>query len=152
MLANRLLRTVKDLLLDYESYGVIALLVHAKQVLAQRDAQQTANYRAEASKVRGKATDILKHFQAREYPPDLRETLSRSKYKAALPENVATLLLRGLPDDQTIALSSSELAMYIATAENLRSELANLVQSLEKLGIQEVTVPDGLMSLDFLIP
>jgi hypothetical protein len=58
----------------------------------------------------------------------------------------------GFPDDQHLAISSSELGLYLNLVNAARGELSVFVAASSKFKVEEIVLPQNEISLDVLIP
>lgn len=152
MLAGRLVRAAKDILTEYSEFGIVQFLEEASLLSAQRGQLPENQYIQRATSIRQKAANIIERTRISIYPNNMRKYLKESEYASALPEHIGTILLRGFPDDRNRAISSPEVNIYLQLVNTLRFELGALTTAAEKLGIDEIIVPENEISLDVLIP
>jgi hypothetical protein len=78
--------------------------------------------------------------------------VSNSQYAITSPERIATVVLNGFPDQKHAAISSGELQIYLGTLQNFLAELNSLHVAFKRFSLNEIKIPEGLISLDLKIP
>ena len=151
MQASRMIRVAKDLLDDYTKFKVADFLQEAIGVASVRGADKNA-YRTRSGALKVAAQQIIRGTILNKYPHDLKNIVALSEYAAATPERLATIVLNGFPNDPNLAISSSELQVFARIASALQSELAAITRAADKFNIAPISIPDGLFSLDILLP
>jgi hypothetical protein len=152
MLAGRLIRAAKDILSEYARFNVGERLPAALNLATRRAQMSDQEYINQARQLREWAQSVIDQTKIEKYPFDLLTFLKESQYSSALPERIATIVLRSFPDDKNAAILSPELNLYIQQVNNLRSELGALVTAGQKLNIDEVEIPPDAISLDVIMP
>jgi hypothetical protein len=152
MLAGRLIRVITDILGEYSEFRIIEQLGAASTLSTQRAQLQIQQYTQQAQQLRQWAQTIIDQTKVGKYPDDIRKFLKDSNYSSALPESIARVVMYGFPDDKNLAISSSELGLYLQLANTLRSELGALVTAAHKFKIEEITIPPNEVSFDIIIP
>jgi hypothetical protein len=152
MLAGRLIRAAKDILGEYARFNIGERLPAALNLATRRAQMSDQEYINQAHQLRQWAQSVIDQTKIEKYPFDLLTFLKESQYSSALPERIATIVLRSFPDDKNAAILSPELNLYIQQVNNLRSELGALVTAGQKLNIDEVEIPPDAISLDVIMP
>jgi hypothetical protein len=152
MHASRLVRVARDILNEYENLKLITLLREAATFAQQRPSMNDSGYATGARQFRERANSVISASRFRMYPIELRDLLSKSAYAPALPERLAAIVRDGFPDDKNAAISSAELNMAAAFAERTAHELGLLTSAAAKFGVEEIHIPEGMISLDVLLP
>lgn len=86
------------------------------------------------------------------YPQEMRSYVQRSAYNIALPENVGRFLEEGFKGNIETTPSSAEVNHRIEAVRTTASDLQNLVFALKKMETEPIKVPDGCISVDFMLP
>jgi hypothetical protein len=152
MLAGRLIRAASDILGEYSKFKIVEELNVALSLSAQRTDPQNQAYIEQARQLRLWAQSVIDQSLIEKYPDDLRVFLKNSNYSTALPASIARVVLAGFPDDMRLAMSSSEVGLYVQLAHSLRSELLALDTIAKKMNIEQIAIPPDQISLDILIP
>ena len=110
MLAERLSRIVNDILKEYDNLRVTELLSDAAALAGGRANIQNAEYSQLAQEIRARALAIQEQSRIRNlYSNELRDFILESEYASALPENLASTLITGFPNNKAGGSSSPEL-------------------------------------------
>jgi hypothetical protein len=145
-------RARKDILTEYSEFRIMELLNEAANLATQRANLTPAQYIQRAQQIRERAATIINQTKIERYPDDLRNIVKQSQYSSALPAEIAQVLLNGFPDYKETAISSSEVGLYVQLANTLRTELNALRVASQKFNIDEITIPEGEISIDVIIP
>lgn len=152
MLAGRLIRAAKDILDEYSRFKISERLQSASNISASRANTQDARYVPQVQELRQWAQSVIDQTKIEKYPSDLLAFLKKSKYATALPAHVARIVISGFPDEKSLAISSSELGIYIQQVDTLRAELGALVAAGRGLDLEEISIPKDEISFDLIIP
>jgi hypothetical protein len=152
MLAARLFSTVSRVLGEYAELQVIGLLQEAQSLAANRPTMNDRDYANSANNIRSKADVIKSNTIVPKLPRDLRRMLEASGYATALPGSIADVILKGFPNDKGSAISSGEVGLYLQLAHTFLSELGTMQLAGNKLKIEGITIPNGLIAVDILLP
>jgi hypothetical protein len=151
MLVGRLIRISKDIVAEYTTFKISEKLAEAQNVSTQRT-NANNRYAQQARDLRAWARGVLATSKFNKYPDDLQRLLKASNYSSALPSNIAQVILAGFPDDANLAISSSELGLYVNLVNVTRNELSSFLNTSTKFNAQEIIVPENEISIDVLIP
>lgn len=152
MLAGRLVSIARDILSDYRKFGIIELLTQAQNLAAQKGSLPDSSYQVQASSIRTKAQSILNNTIVGLYPGELRSRIFSINFSQVTPERAAQIVLHGVNENKNLGMTSSELAIYVQNANLLSSELSALITAGGRLGIEPISVPENMISLDVEIP
>ncbi len=152
MLAGRLIRAVRNILGEYSTFKIIEQLNLAVTASAQRTQSQGTQYLQQARQLRQWAKTVIEQSKIEIYPDDIRKFLNDSNYSSALPSSIARVVFNGFPDDKNLAISSSEIELYVNLASTLRSELGILDTLAIKFNIDQISIPENEISFDIVIP
>jgi hypothetical protein len=151
MLAGRLVRIADDIIREYAAFKVSEKLAEAQNVSTQRTPNNN-RYVQQARDLRVWAQDVLSTSKFNNYPEDLQKLLKASNYATALPSNVAQVILAGFPDDPNLAISSSEVGLYLNLVNDTRGELVSFFNASKKFNAELIAIPENEISIDLLIP
>ena len=150
MLASRILRAAEDVLKDYQELKVSELLQQAMQCASrQLPAGQFTNAAQQVSKGGEKLRD---QSRLRLYPQQMAEYLRESGYGPALPENIGRFLTAGFRGDPSTIPQTPEVQGVYNAFNIAMSDLNSLVSTLRKLDTEPLTIPEGHLSIDFVVP
>jgi hypothetical protein len=124
----------------------------ASTLSSQRAQLPNPQYVQQARQLREWAQTVINQTKVERYPDDLRKFLKDSSYSSALPEHIAKVIRNGFPGDKTIAISSSELGLYVQLANTLISGLGALITATNKLNVKGVIIPENEIGFDVIIP
>lgn len=151
MLAGRLVHIAKDILTEYSAFKIPERLSDAQRASTQRASAQD-QYIQQARALRAWAQTVLTKSLFNNYPEDFRQLLSAGNYATALPSNIARIILTGFPDDPHLAISSSEVGLYLNLVNSTASELSAFLAASAKFNVEQIIVLPDEISLDVLIP
>jgi len=153
MLAGQLLSIAEDMIADYDRLEVIPTLQRAVGIAANRPNLSDSQYRGEASQLHALAERMLETTILKSYPIELRRYLSHSGYSQSLPDAIARMIIVGFGNRRKEAgMSSAELNMHLAEAQQFYQKMLNLVEASESFGVKAYAAPDGLAALEVRIP
>jgi hypothetical protein len=151
MLAGRIIQIAKDILQDYQEFGVIERLQRAANVSTNRNSRPQ-EYPPNAQELREWAQHVIKTNKIDRYPAYVHDIVYKSGFKAALPHSLAKVIYNGFPSDPNMAISSGELNIYIALAQKMDRELHTIASLEGQFGIEPISIPENEIGLDIIIP
>lgn len=152
MLIERIMEAVNLILKECSDFKVVELLNKSISLASQRGQIHENQYRQTAKEIRDHARSVIEHSKVHHYTTDISKLLNKSQYSAALPPNVAGVILGGFPDIQANGLSSTEVRFYLEMVQNLIADFSTLQKFTEKMSIGKIELPDNEIGIEILLP
>ncbi|MBE7729847.1 hypothetical protein [Komagataeibacter sp. FXV3] len=151
MIASRLLQIASDFVNDYDKMKVDGLLREAANLCSNRSANNI-HFANQSNQIRAQADKIIASTRFRSYPKCYLDFLDTTPISASLPSRVARFVKSGITGNPTTTISSNEFNEIANVARAAVAEMRNLVNTLERMNVERLAIPENSLSVEFFLP
>lgn len=151
MISSRILQIALDFIKDYDQMNVEQLLQLSANLCSNRGSHNP-HFLNQSNQIRARADEIIASTRFRSYPTSYLDFLDTTPISASLPSKVAQFVKSGITGNPATTISSSEFNEIANVARAAVAEMRNLVNTLERMNVEQLAIPENSLSVEFFLP